>query len=310
MGLARHLLLWASQNQWLGRQIQTRAFARRASRRFLPGEDLESALTAAEALQANGMGTLITLLGENVTSAKEAESVAREYSAVQADIAQRGIDCQLSVKPTQLGMDLDIEVCVQQLGSILRENSSADSLVWIDMESSAYVDRTLDLVERVSQAHNNIGLCLQACLHRTRDDLERLIRLGVPARLVKGAYKEPAPVAIRKKSNVDENYLTLAARMLDAASANEGGFPTFGTHDMSLIERIQETARGIGLQKSSFEFSMLYGIGRENQELLAQDGYLIRVLVSYGSAWFPWYMRRLAERPANVWLVVRNVFSG
>jgi proline dehydrogenase len=310
MGLARHLLLWASQNQWLGRQIQTRAFARRASRRFLPGEDLESALTAAAALQANGMGTLITLLGENVTSAKEAESVAREYSAVQAEIAQRGIDCQLSVKPTQLGMDLDIEVCVQQLGSMLRETSSADNLVWIDMESSAYVDRTLDLVERVSQPHNNIGLCLQACLHRTRDDLERLIRLGVPVRLVKGAYKEPAPVAIRKKSNVDENFFVLAARMLDAASGSEGGFPTFGTHDMSLIARIQETARGIGLQKSSYEFAMLYGIGRENQELLAQDGYLVRVLVSYGSAWFPWYMRRLAERPANVWLVVRSVFSG
>jgi len=309
MGLARHTLLWASQNQWLGRQFQTRAFARRASRRFLPGEDVESALTAAEVLQANGMSTLITLLGENVTCAEEAESVAREYSAVHANIIERGIDCQLSMKPTQLGMNLDVEVCVQQLGSILQAKPSSDGIIWIDMESSAYVGRTLDLVEQASQTSSNIGLCLQAYLHRTRDDLERLIQLRIPVRLVKGAYKEPSSVAIQKKSDVDEYYFALAERMLDAASRDVGWFPAFGTHDMRLITRIGEAARGIGLRNSSFEFEMLYGIGRENQGLLTDDGYLVRVLVSYGSAWFPWYMRRLAERPANVWFVFKSLLS-
>jgi proline dehydrogenase len=255
------------------------------------------------------MGSLITLLGENVTCAEEAANIAREYSAVQADIAGRGVDCQLSVKPTQLGMDLDLEVCEKQLGSILQDGTSPGKIVWVDVESSAYVERTLDLVERMSRMQNNVGLCLQAYLHRTQNDLDRLIQLKVPVRLVKGAYREPVSVSIQRKSDVDENYFALAERMLDAASRNEGGFPAFGTHDMRLISRIRQAAHSIGLQKNDFEFELLYGIGREHQEMLVRDGFQVRILVSYGSAWFPWYMRRLAERPANVWFVVKSLVS-
>jgi proline dehydrogenase len=310
MGLSRQILLRASQSRWLGRQFQQRAFTRRASRRFLPGEDLESALTAAAAFRDQSITTLLTLLGENVTSRSEADTVTQEYVAAIAAIRSRGLDCQLSVKPTQLGMDVDGDLCLQQLDMLLVDASVTGDLVWVDMEGSAYVERTLELVERARDKHNNIGVCVQAYLHRTAEDIERLIPLGVPIRLVKGAYKEPPSVAVQKKSDVDANYLTLAKRCLQAASAGEGGIPAFGTHDMKMITSIQNAASSIGLPKDAYEFEMLYGIGRENQIQLASEGQLMRVLISYGADWFPWYMRRLAERPANVWFVLKNLFAG
>ncbi len=304
------MLLWGSRNKWLGRQFQQRAFARRASRRFLPGEDLESALTAAESFRDRGMTGLITLLGENVTARAQAEAVAREYLAALTAIRNRGVDCQLSVKPTQLGMDLDGALCLQQLSLLLDEAAITGDPVWLDMEGSAYVDKTLDLVERAHDQHENVGVCVQAYLYRTKDDIERMIQLGIPIRLVKGAYNEPASIAMQKKRDVDANYLALAERCLQAASIGEGGLPAFGTHDMRLIARIQKAASAIGVPQDASEFEMLYGIGRQNQNQLVSDGHLMRVLISYGKDWFPWYMRRLAERPANVWFVLRNLLTG
>jgi proline dehydrogenase len=304
------MLLRASRSEWLARQFQQRTFSRRAARRFLPGEDLESALTAAETFRDRGITNIFTLLGENVTSLPQAEAVAREYVSVLRAIRKRGIDCQLSVKPTQLGMDFDGEVCLQQLGLVLGDAATTGDLVWLDMESSGYVDRTLDLVERAHHEHGNVGVCVQSYLHRTKDDVERLIKLGIPVRLVKGAYKEKASVAMQKKRDVDANFLTLAKRCLQAASAGKGGIPAFGTHDMRLIAGIQNEAADIGLPKDAYEFEMLYGIGRDNQNQLASDGYRMRVLISYGADWFPWYMRRLAERPANVWFVLKSLLSG
>lgn len=275
----------------------------------MPGEDRDSALAAAEALRDQRITTLVTLLGEHVTEPVEAETVAREYLSALAAIRRRGLDCQLSVKPSQLGMDLGGDVCLDQLVPILEEATTARDLVWVDMESSAYVDRTLRLVERAHTRNGNVGVCVQAYLHRTRDDLERLIDLGIPVRLVKGAYNEPASVAIQDKREVDENCLALAKRCLQAASRGEGGFPAFGTHDLELIERIQEAAEATGVSKEAYEFEMLYGIGRESQSRIASEGYRMRVLVSYGAEWFPWYMRRLAERPANAWFVVRSLLT-
>jgi proline dehydrogenase len=310
VSLMRHMLLKASRSEWLGRQFQRRTFARRASRRFLPGEHVESALGAAEVFRDRGIASLITLLGENVTGRAQAEAVAREYIAVTGAVRERGVDCQLSVKPTQLGLDLDADLCARHLESLLDEAAGAGDRVWLDMESSAYVDRTLDLVERTRERHDNVGVCVQAYLHRTQDDVERLIRLGVPIRLVKGAYNEPSSIAIKNRRDVDANFLALAGRCLQAVSRGEGGFPAFGTHDMRLITRIQSAAETIGVARDAFEFEMLYGIGRDSQDRLAAAGYLMRVLISYGSDWFPWYMRRLAERPANVWFVIRSLFAG
>jgi proline dehydrogenase len=310
MGISRQILLRASQSRWLGRQFQKRAFAQRASRRFLPGEDLDSALKAAVTMQDRGIASLLTLLGENVTTPAAAEAVTRQYLAALAAIGDHGVDCQLSVKPTQLGLGLGGDVCAQQLGLLLTEAAKANDLVWLDMESSAYVDKTLDLVERAREHHDNVGVCVQVYLYRTKDDVERLIQLGVPIRLVKGAYREPANIAMQKKRDVDDNFLLLAERCLQATSAGEGGLPAFGTHDMKLIHRIQAAAGSIGLPKNAYEFEMLYGIGRENQHQIASEGYTMRILISYGADWFPWYMRRLAERPANVWFVVKSLFTG
>ncbi len=310
MGISRQMLLRASQSQWLGRQFQQRAFAQRASRRFLPGEELESALTAAAAFRDRGITSLLTLLGENVTARSEAEAVTREYIAALAAIRTRGVDCQLSVKPTQLGMDLDGALCLQQLSLLLDEAAITGDPVWLDMEGSAYVERTLDLLERAHDKHKNVGVCVQSYLYRTKDDVERLIQLGIPVRLVKGAYNEPASIAMQKKRDVDANYLALAERCLQAGSMGEGGLPAFGTHDMRLIARIQKAASTIGVPQDAYEFEMLYGIGRESQNQLVSDGHLMRVLISYGSDWFPWYMRRLAERPANVWFVLRSLLTG
>lgn len=310
MSIARQMLLRASRSKWLERQFQQRDFARRASRRFLPGEDLDAALTAAEAFRKRGISSVITLLGENVTEPSEAEAVAREYVSALSAIRSRGVDCQLSVKPTQLGLDLDDGLCLQHLILLLDEAGITGDPVWLDMESSAFVDRTLDLAERARDHRNNVGVCVQAYLHRTQDDVDRLVELRIPVRLVKGAYNEPASVAMKNKRDVDANYLALAARCLQAALRGEGGFPAFGTHDMALIARIQSAAQTIGVPKEDYEFEMLYGIGRDNQNRLVSEGHLMRVLISYGADWFPWYMRRLAERPANVWFVLKNIFSG
>jgi proline dehydrogenase len=307
MGIARATLLWASKNQWLERQFQQRAFARRAIRRFMPGESAEDALDAASAFNGDGIPTLFTMLGENVSGETEAEAVVEQYADLLGHIQQRNLAAQISVKPTQLGLDLSTDLCSAQLDALLQAAQDRGNFVWVDMEGSAYLDRTFDLHERARRSHDNVGLCIQSYLHRTAEDLERLIALGAAVRVVKGAYNEPASIAIQNKREVDANFLALSLRLLEARQEGRIGLPAFGTHDMRLITQIQAAASEMDLARASFELEMLYGIGREHQRRLAADGYQIRVLISYGSAWYPWYVRRLAERPANVWFVVKSV---
>ena len=238
----------------------------------------------------------------------EASGVTEHYIGVLDRIAGRNLRCQISLKPTQLGLDLDGDLCLENLLTLLGKAGESGSLIWVDMESSAYVDRTLDLFEGARSAYENVGLCVQSYLHRTADDLERLIACRAAVRLVKGAYNEPSTVAMPSKNDVDESFIALGRRMLEAIVAGGGGLPVFGTHDMRLLGTVFEHANHIGLSKSQYEIQMLYGIARERQRELAASGHRIRVLISYGSAWFAWYMRRLAERPANVWFVLRSVF--
>ncbi len=308
MGLARKTLLWASRSEWLGRQFQRRSFSRRAAQRFIPGEDLTAALAAAQSLELHGITSLITLLGENVGTDTGAEQVTRHYLAALDQIKGRSLDCEISVKLTQLGLDLGTQVCAQRLDRLITRAAELQSRVWVDMEGSEYVDRTLDLVLDARRKYENVGVCLQAYLHRAEADLERVIAAGMAVRLVKGAYQEPPDVAIQRKNDVDANFLKLATRVMEGLIAGEGGFPAFGTHDMNLVARINRTAAAMGVARDSYEFEMLYGIGRERQLELTAAGYQMRVLISYGTAWFAWYMRRLAERPANVWFVVRSLF--
>ncbi|HEV8264950.1 MAG TPA: proline dehydrogenase family protein [Gemmatimonadales bacterium] len=308
MALARSVLLRASRSQWLARQLRDRAFFRRAVRRFLPGESLDAALdSAAEFAKAN-IGAVLTELGEQVTSRAEAEAVRDHYLGVFDRIRRRSLPAQVSVKLTHLGLEADRDACVRDVLALAAKAEQTRSFLWIDMEESRYVDATLDVYRRVKAEWANVGVCLQAYLRRTAADLEALFALSPAIRLVKGAYNEPADVAFSRKRDVDANYFKLAGRLLSEAQRQRAK-PVFGTHDFGLIARIREAAAAakLGAKGGGYEFHLLYGIRAAEQRALAAQGVGVRVLISYGSAWFAWYMRRLAERPANLWFVVRNL---
>jgi proline dehydrogenase len=309
--MLRSVLLWASQNRALARRLPNYPFARKAVTRFMPGEQVEDALRASEQLREQGIPTVITRLGENITDAKDAEDVTRHYLDVLQTIQGARMETQISVKLTQLGLDIDRDQCVRNVQRIVQQAATFSSVVWIDMEYSTYVDRTIAVYQQVRERHANVGICLQAYLHRTPKDLEQLLRVTTAIRLVKGAYREAPEVAIQSKKEVDAAYLTLAARLLEevATGREVGSPPAIATHDLEILRRITETARGHGIANDAFEIQMLYGIQRNQQVRLAQQGYKVRVLISYGSAWFAWYMRRLAERPANVLFLLKNLFS-
>lgn len=305
MNILRTALLKGSQSRWLERQVTGRRFARRAVRRFMPGEEVEAALAAAQELQRSGIATILTRLGENVTDLEEAQAVTRHYVAALREIDRRSLPTHLSIKPTQLGLDISFDACEEELRRLTQCAHEAGNVVWIDMESSAYVDATLALYRRVRSDHANVGLCLQSYLYRTEEDLRALGSLSPIIRVVKGAYREPETVAFSKKHDVDESFFTLATRLL----TDGGGSPPHGiaTHDPRLIQRITEYADSHRVPRDRYEFQMLFGIQRSAQRRLVAEGHRVRVLISYGNAWFPWYMRRLAERPANLWFVLRSV---
>lgn len=302
----RRVLLWAARNRWLKENLPRFRFMRRAVRRFMPGETIEDALAAALPLQAAGIGTLYTRLGENLENLAEADEVAAHYIESIDKIVAAGITGEMSVKPTQLGLDLDPDVCLGHLERIAEHAAAAGSYLWIDMEGSDYVDATLSLYERLRATQPRTGICLQAYLRRTAADMERLRPLDPAIRLVKGAYDEKASIAFRDRHSVDASFVGLAVRFL----LDGRGRPIrlgLGTHDVALIEQIaaQVGAAGIGLD--GFEVEMLYGIRTNEQFRLAREGYRVQTLISYGDYWYPWYMRRLAERPANVRFVLRQM---
>ena len=275
----------------------------------MPGETFEDATEAARTLTKKRIGTVFTHLGENIKDRAEAQQVTEHYLQVLDGIRNSGLQAEISVKLTQLGLDLSADLCFENLKAII-ERARKDSIVWVDMEASNYVDLTLDVYRRALQMFPNVGICLQAYLHRTKDDLSKLLPLRPSIRLVKGAYNEPPEVAFPNKQDVDENYFSLAAEMLRAKKENRCARAAFGTHDVALIRRLSELSSKLGIAKSEFEVQMLYGIQRSEQERLASEGCTSIVLVAYGSYWYPWFVRRLAERPANLWFMVRNVFAG
>lgn len=310
MSLARRLLLSASTSPWLARQMSDRKAVQRAVRRFMPGEQLSDAVAASERLRTDGLRTLLTLLGENVENADDAVTVADAYAAAVEAIAEAGLPADLSVKPTHLGLDLGLEVAEAGLRDIVARAGAAGRLVAIDMESSDYVDRTIELYRRLRADHENVGLCLQAYLYRTAADFASLLPLRPMIRLVKGAYREPEDVAWPRKRDVDAAFVARAGELLDAVHEDPATRIAFGTHDEAMIDAVRSMAADRGIARDAFEIQMLYGIRGDLQRVLASEGYVVRVLVSYGSQWFPWYMRRLAERPANVWFVAKNLFGG
>jgi proline dehydrogenase len=275
----------------------------------MPGERLEDAIEAARDLKGQGITTILTALGENLSTADEAEAVTLHYLDAFDRVAAAGLDAQISVKPTQLGLDLDRGLCERNLDRLLERADQRDNYLWIDMEYSRYVDPTLELYRRARARSHRVGVAIQAYLYRTEKDVEALAPLGPAIRMVKGAYLEPPDVAFPKKSDVDENFYKMCVRLMSPEAQKTGTLLHIGTHDGALIDRLSAYAGDHKISTSSYEFAMLYGIGVNQQKRLAAQGKRLRVLISYGEYWFPWYMRRLAERPANVWFVVKNMFG-
>lgn len=270
----------------------------------MPGEGFEAALKAATDFRAKGVGALFTLLGENVSDLEDANRVVEHYEEVLA--ASVGIQAEVSVKPTQLGLDIDADAAYANLVRLTRAAADAKTFLWVDMEGSAYTERTIDLYRQLRAEHSNVGVALQAYLHRTAADVAALVPLKPAIRLVKGAYAEPPDIAFTARREVDENYLALVAFMLPEVKRRNLRLVA-ATHDTSLLAKAWRYAQALGIDKAHFEVAMLYGIRVDEQLRLARDGFTVKDLISWGDAWYAWYLRRLAERPANMWFVARQL---
>jgi proline dehydrogenase len=282
--------------------METSRAAQRLAARFVAGETLDQALDTGRKLNAEGILVTFDCLGESVASLAEAAEARDVYLRTLAAIHQTGIRGNLSLKLTQFGLDYSREECRANVERLVRQAAAADSFVRVDMESSVYTSRTLELVRDLHARHKAVGVAIQACLRRSSRDIEDLCRRGIRVRLCKGAYLEPASVAFPRKRDVDRSFADLMELLLD-----RGDRPAIATHDEALIE---ETRRYAALRKippEAFEFQMLYGIRSDLQRKLVRDGYRLRLYVPFGKAWYPYYMRRLAERPANVVFVARNL---
>ncbi len=273
------------------------------ARRFIAGETIDEAITAARAVQAQGMTLTLDLLGESVTTAGEAAAATATYLGIVQKIVDANIDRNVSLKLTQLGLDIDPALCLANVKQILELAGRHSVFVRIDMENSPYIQRTLDLFNRVWESGiRNTGVVLQSAILRSEEDAVAMNRMGVRVRLVKGAYKEPRSVAHQAKSEVDAAYLRIMRKLL-----SEGNYPAIGTHDPAMIEETRAYAADRGIGPDRFEFQMLFGIRRDLQARLVKDGYRMRIYLPYGTQWFPYFMRRLGERPANVGFVLKGI---
>jgi proline dehydrogenase len=300
-------LLAGSTSPWLRNHATRYPFVKRSVTRFMPGEQPDDALRAAGMLADDNIGTMLTHLGENLATAAEAEAVTAHYLALLDSIAASGIDAQISVKPTQLGLDIDRGLCESNLRQIVERVERLGSFVWIDMESSPYVDPTLALYRAARAKTARIGVAMQAYLLRTARDVETLIPIGAAIRIVKGAYLEPPDIAFTRKADTDASFFRLCTRLLSGEAEQAGVRLQIATHDMALVDQITAWIAAHDVRPSQYELAMLYGIRPQQQLRLAREGRRLRVLISYGEYWFPWFMRRLAERPANVLFVLKNL---
>lgn len=308
MGISRNILLWGSKNPWLLNHVPQYSFVRKAVKRFMPGENLSDAIEATKVFNKKGIPTVFTRLGENITQLSEADEVKCHYLDVLENIYSEKIQTEVSLKLTQIGLDLSFDKSLEFFNEIALKAKNYNNLVWIDMEGSPYTDITLDFYRRTKVKNQNTGVCLQAYLRRTVNDLEGLLDIKPNIRLVKGAYNEPSEIAFPDKHDVDKNYLQIARMLLTQIKENNIT-AVFGTHDLKIIGEIERLTAELNVPHENLEFHMLYGIKPNEQIRLVNEGYKLKVLISYGSAWYPWYMRRLAERPANVGFVLKNLFT-
>ena len=306
MNPARDAILWAAGNPWLRDHLPRYRFVRATVTRFMPGETMEEALDAAELLAKDGIPATFTYLGENVETALDADEVVEHYLRLFDLIEERGLDAEVSVKPTHLGLELGADASLERLRRLAARSAELERHLFIDMESVPYVEPTLDLYRRLHEEYENTGVCIQAYLFRTPQDVANLLAVGGSMRLVKGAYREHRDVAIQERGRIRAAFQKLALTFLTAGG---GGRLALATHDVEMLTEIERRAGAAGFEHDAYEIQMLYGIRTADQRRLAGDGYRVRVLISYGTHWYPWFMRRLAEHPSNAWLAVRNLLS-
>ncbi len=298
----RSFFLFLSRLKWLRRWLETSSLARRLSTRFVAGETLSEALTVSRKLNAEGITVTLDHLGESVNSLAEAAEARDVYLSTQHAIIESGIQGNVSLKLTQFGLDISAAACGDNVERLVRYASEVQSFVRVDMESSEYAQPTLDLVTDLHSRYGAVGIVIQAYLYRSREDIEMLNARRIRVRLCKGAYLEPADVAYPKKEDVDRNYIELMKLLLD-----HGVYPAIATHDEKMIQATKAYAAERRVARDAFEFQMLYGIRRDLQRKLVAEGYRLRLYVPFGKAWYPYYMRRLAERPANVFFILKNL---
>jgi len=283
--------------------METSPAAQRLATRFVAGQTLDDALAAGQKINSEGITLTLDVLGESVTTLDEAAAARDAYLRTLNAIHDTGIQGNVSLKLTQFGLDYSYDKCRMNVERLVRRAAELQSFVRVDMESSAYTDRTLELVKDLHSTYGAVGTVIQACLRRSRADIEELCRRRIRVRLCKGAYLEPPDVAFEQKSEVDQNYIDLMQVLLDT-----GVYPAIATHDEKMIAATEAYAAKKKIPRDAFEFQMLYGIRRDLQKRLVNDGYRLRLYVPFGKAWYPYYMRRLAERPANVLFILRNLF--
>jgi len=305
--LGRTLLLQMASNKKLESFVRNNGLAVRSASRFVAGESVEAVIEPVKALNAQGISATLDLLGESVTNEQEVAEVLDTYLQLFQNIGAQNLNANVSIKLTALGLDIDPELCYRNMERLLNA-AGPEQFVRIDMESSDYTQRTLDLFLRLWNGpaqYRNVGVVIQSYLHRSADDIEMLIKLGARVRLCKGAYKEPPTVAFPEKSEVDANYVRLMERLL-----KDGNYPGIATHDEKIIAATKAYAAANSIGMERFEFQMLYGIRRDLQTQLVKEGYRVRVYTPFGTHWYPYMMRRLAERPANLWFVLKNSLRG
>ena len=306
MNVLRRPLLAIADSAKIEGLIRRNGFSKGLVRRFIAGEDLASALAAATSIAGQGMTTTLDLLGEHVATAEEARTAVASYTTILTRMAEAGLEPNISVKLTRLGLDLGDDLATANMVTILEAARAVAGFVRIDMEGSAYTARTIAITETLHDRFpNEVGTVIQSYLRRSADDVERMIARGARVRLVKGAYAEPASVAYQGRRDVDAAYVRLMERLLDA-----GRYPALATHDPALIAHARAHVARQGITQDRFEFQMLYGVRRDEQAALTRAGYRMRVYVPYGTQWYPYFTRRIAERPANALFVLRQLVSG
>ncbi len=303
-GALRAFFLWLSNRRWLARVALATPLLRRMPLRFVAGTTLDQAVEAVRALNVTGASATFDVLGESVSDRASADRAAAAYVETLERIGAEGLDANVSIKLTQMGLDLGVEECLAVLAPVADAGRRLGIFIRIDMESSEYTDRTLEVVQRLRVDGHGVGPVIQSYLHRSTADVERLATDRVRTRVCKGAYAEPPEVAYQDREAVGDAFVALTQRLLEADA-----YPGVATHDPEMIERVIAFARERGIGQDRFEFQMLYGVRRDLQRRLLADGYRLRIYVPYGTEWYPYFMRRLAERPANVLFVLRSVFG-